>query len=187
MPRDRLTPPFAPIHGQAVETIVDLLSRERLMAIGVNRPDGWPQVTTVGYINEGLNLYFVTGRQSQKLANLEADPRISLAIHSDAAVHGAVGVSMSGHAHEVTDPIEIESLNRKMFNRWPSVSVYCPASHAVAVVRIRPEVICAISAVDGRSRSECFALGTSLIDESERAVAATTPRHIPGRWTEVRQ
>lgn len=175
MPRDHLTQPYPPLHGRAVAAIVDLLSRERLMVIGVNRPDGWPQVSTVGYINEGLNLYFVTGRLSQKLANLEADPRISLAIHTDTDVEGAVGVSMSGHAHEVTDPIEIESLNRKMFNRWPSVSVYCPASHSVAVVRIRPEVICAISAVAGRSQSECFSLGTAWAGEPARVRETTTP------------
>ena len=72
------------------------------------RPDGWPQVTTVGYVNDGLNLYFVTGRESQKLANLKADSRVSLSIHTVAAIEGAVGVSMAGHAHEVTDPAQVE-------------------------------------------------------------------------------
>lgn len=175
MPRDGRTQPPPPIHARAVQTIVDLLSRERLMSIGVNRPDGWPQVTTVGYINEGLNLYFVTARQSQKLANLEMDPRISVAIHTDVTVDGAVGLSMSGHAHEVTDPAEIEVLNRKMFERWPSISVYCPASHSVAVVRIRPEIICAITAVDGVSRSECFSLGGACVDRNARTEPVPPP------------
>ena len=53
MPTSQIYPP---IHGGAVETIESLLTHERLMSIGVNRPDGWPQVTTVGYINDGLNL-----------------------------------------------------------------------------------------------------------------------------------
>lgn len=159
MPIATDTHAYPPIHSHAVETVVSLLTSERLMAIGVNRPDGWPQVTTVGYINEGLNLYFVTARDSQKLANLEADSRISLSIHTEAAVKGAVGVSMSGHAREVIDPTEIERINRLIFQRWPTVSVYCPASHSVAVLRVRPELICAIRAVDGRSRSECFSLG----------------------------
>lgn len=150
--------PYPPINGAAVETVVGLLGSERLMNLGVNRPDGWPQVTTVGYVNEGLILYFVTGRESQKLANLQADSRVSLSIHTVAAVEGAAGVSMSGHAREVTEPAEIERLNRMIFERWPTVSVYCPATSSVAVLQITPQLICAISAIKGRSRSECFSL-----------------------------
>jgi general stress protein 26 len=156
--------PYPPIHGRAVETIESLLAHERLMSIGINRPDGWPQVTTVGYINDGLNLYFVTGRESQKLANLQADGRVSVAIHSSLEAVGAVGVSMAARAMEVTDPIEVERLNRMMFERWPGVSVYCPASSAIAIVRVRPELICAISAVSGRSRTECFSLGDACAE-----------------------
>ena len=48
-----------PIHSRAVAAIVDLLDRERLMTLACNRPDGWPQATTVGYLNDGLNLYFI--------------------------------------------------------------------------------------------------------------------------------
>lgn len=159
---------YPPIHGASVATVIALLVRERLLNLGVNRPDGWPQVTTVGYVNEGLNLYFVTGRESQKLANLQADSRVSLTIHTVAAVEGAVGVSMSGHAHEVTEPAEIERINRMIFERWPTVSVYCPSTSSVAVMRIKPELICAISALEGRSRSECFSLG-----EAARSSVAT--------------
>lgn len=153
------TAAYPPINGAAVETVVGLLARERLMNVGVNRPDGWPQVTTVGYVNDGLNLYFVTGRESQKLANLRTDSRVSLSIHTVAATEGAVGVSMAGHAHEVTDPALVERLDRMIFERWPTVSVYCPAASSVAIMRIKPELICAISAVKGRGRSECFSVG----------------------------
>lgn len=52
-----------------------------------------------------------------------------------------------------------ERLNRMIFERWPAVSVYCPATNSVAIIRIKPELICAISAVKGRSQSECFSLG----------------------------
>lgn len=137
---------YPPIHGKAVETIVSLLAHERLMSLGVNRPDGWPQVTTVGYINDGLNLYFVTGRESQKLANIQADPRVSVSIHSNMDIVGAVGVSMAARAAEVTEPVQIERLNRMMFERWPSVSVYCPATSSVAIIHLKPELICALSA-----------------------------------------
>ena len=150
---------YPPIHGAAVETIAGLLAHERLMSLGVNRPDGWPQVTTVGYINDGLNLYFVTGRESQKLANIQADPRVSVSIHSGMEVGGAVGVSMAARAAEVDDPAEVERLNRMMFERWPAVSVYNPATSSIAIVHLKPELICAISVSAGRSKTECFSIG----------------------------
>lgn len=156
--------PYPPIHGAAVETIARLLEHERLMSVATNRSDGWPQVTTVGYINEGLNLYFVTGRESQKLANLQADPRASVAIHSSIDVGGAVGVSMAARGSEVCDPAEVERLNRLMFARWPQVNVCCPATSSIAIMRLKPELICAISASAGRSQTECFSLGDAAAD-----------------------
>lgn len=149
---------YPPIHGAAVITIVELLDHERLMSLAVNRPDGWPQVTTVGYLNDGLNLYFVTGRESQKLANLEIDPRVSVSIHSSMEAAGAVGVSLAARAIEVTDPLEVDRINRLMAKRWPGVSVYCPATSSVVIMQLKPEVICAISVSEGRSQTECFSL-----------------------------
>ena len=50
--------------------ILELLSEHRIMTIATIRPDGWPQATTVGYANEGLTLYFLCGKDSQKAMNL---------------------------------------------------------------------------------------------------------------------
>jgi nitroimidazol reductase NimA-like FMN-containing flavoprotein (pyridoxamine 5'-phosphate oxidase superfamily) len=39
--------------------ILTLLDQHRIMTVATLRPDGWPQATTVGYVNEGLTLYFL--------------------------------------------------------------------------------------------------------------------------------
>ena len=63
---------------QRVEkTILSLLDEHRIMTVATLRPDGWPQATTVGYVNEGLTLYFLCGLESQKAANLAKDDRVS--------------------------------------------------------------------------------------------------------------
>jgi general stress protein 26 len=148
-----------PISGRAVEAVVALLDAERLMALAVNRPDGWPQVTTVGYVNEGLNLYFVTARDSQKLANLIADPRVAVTIRSEARHGDAVGVSMAGRAGEVTDPGLVERLNRLVIDRYPDIRVFGPGGDSVAVVRVRPEIISPVGVSGGRSEALTFSLG----------------------------
>jgi nitroimidazol reductase NimA-like FMN-containing flavoprotein (pyridoxamine 5'-phosphate oxidase superfamily) len=63
------------------------------MTIATNRPDGWPRATTVGYVNDGLTIYFLCSPQSQKAANLERDNRVSLTID-----------------HDVSDPMAITGL-----------------------------------------------------------------------------
>ncbi len=144
-----------PIHGRAVTAIVDLLNRERLMTLAVNRPDGWPQATTVGYLNDGLNLYFIVARSSQKFANLTLDSRASIAIRSESGV----GLSMGGRVVEVVDPEAVERLNQQVIQRYPDVHVYSPSGDAVAVLHFRPSIISATGVVGGRSDAETFTIG----------------------------
>jgi len=149
-----------PIHSRAVAAIVDLLDRERLMTLACNRPDGWPQATTVGYLNEGLNLYFIVARTSQKFANLEADPRASVAIRFESGGQGdGVGLSMSGRAVEVADPVAVERLNRLVADRYPELHVYCPSADTVAVMHFRPTIISPVGVAHGRSKAETFTVG----------------------------
>ncbi len=148
-----------PIHARAVDAVVALLDAERLMALAVNRPDGWPQVSTVGYVNDGLNVFFVTARDSQKLANIKADPRVSVAIHSASREGEAVGVSMAGRAEEVLDPALIERLNQRVLERYPDLRVFGPGADSVAVVRLRPEIVSPVGVAGGRSRATTFSLG----------------------------
>lgn len=148
-----------PIHGRAVAAIVDLLERERLMTLACNRPDGWPQATTVGYLNEGLNLYFIVARDSQKFANLQADPRASAAIRSQAPSGGGVGLSMAGRVVEVIEPEAVEQLNRRVVERYPDVHVYSPSGGSVAVLHFAPAIISAVGVTGGRSDAETFSVG----------------------------
>ena len=76
--------------------ILTLLDQHRIMTVATLRPDGWPQATTVGYVNEGLVLYFLCGLDSQKAKNLARDDRISLTIdHDTADLMAITGLSMA--------------------------------------------------------------------------------------------
>lgn len=148
-----------PIHGRAVAALAELLDAGSLMALGVNRPDGWPQVTTVGYANEGLTLYFVIARESQKFANLQLDPRVSAAIRVEGAAGDGVGVSLAGRAMEVTDPAEVQRLNDLVLRRYSGARSFNPGSASVAVMRLRPEILAPVAAMDGRSHAQTYAIG----------------------------
>ena len=84
--------------------ILTLLDQHRVMTIATLRPDGWPQATTVGYVNEGLTLYFLCGLDSQKAANLARGDRVSLTIdHDTPDLMAITGLSMAARAQAVVD------------------------------------------------------------------------------------
>jgi hypothetical protein len=48
--------------------ILELLNHHRLITVATNRPDGWPQATTVGYVNDGLTIYFLSSPPTPALS-----------------------------------------------------------------------------------------------------------------------
>ena len=74
---------------QRKHLILDLLEGHRLLALATNRPDGWPHVTSVGYVNDGFLVYCFIASNSQKHTNIRRDDRVSAAISSDALVSRA--------------------------------------------------------------------------------------------------
>ena len=59
------------------------------------RPDGWPQATPVGYVNDGLTSTFMRARQPEG-KEPGADDRISLTIdHDTADLMAITGLSMA--------------------------------------------------------------------------------------------
>ena len=89
------------------EPAIEILDSYRTMAISTLRPDGWPQTTIVGYANQGLTLYFLIFRSSQKLANIRRDKRISIAVGGEPKDLGQLrAVYAAAHATEITDERE---------------------------------------------------------------------------------
>ncbi len=116
--------------------ILMLLDQHRIMTIATIRPDGWPQATTVGYVNEGLTLYFLCGLDSQKAVNLERDDRVSLTIdHDTSDIMAITGLSMAAHAQAVLDRAEADKVLRMLPLKYPEqvslpVSMPTPMTYA---------------------------------------------------------
>jgi hypothetical protein len=124
--------------------ILTLLDQHRIMTIATLRPDGWPQATTVGYVNEGLALYFLCGLESQKAKNLARDNRVSLTIdHDTSDLMAITGLSMAAHAQTVVDPAEAGKILRMLPLKYPGVSLPgpMPTPDEVRIFRLRPTVI----------------------------------------------
>src|SRR5688572_9204804 len=126
------------------QKILALLDQHRIMTIATLRPDGWPQATTVGYVNEGLSLYFLCGLDSQKAANLVRDDRVSLTIdHDTPDLMAITGLSMAAHAQAVVDPAEASKVLRMLPLKYPAqpLPVPMPTPDDVRIFRVTPIVI----------------------------------------------
>ena len=125
--------------------ILMLLDQHRIMTIATLRPDGWPQATTVGYVNEGLTLYFLCGLDSQKAANLARDNRVSLTIdHDTSDLMAITGLSMAAHAQAVLDPDEAARILRLLPLKYPEqdpLPVPMPTPEEIRIFRVTPTVI----------------------------------------------
>ena len=125
--------------------ILALLDQHRIMTVATLRPDGWPQATTVGYVNEGLILYFLCGLDSQKAKNLARDDRISLTIdHDTADLMKITGLSMAAHAHAVDDRAEADKVLRMLPLKYPDappLPMKMPSPDEIRLFRVTPTVI----------------------------------------------
>src|SRR5262249_48701540 len=143
--------------------ILALLDQHRIMSIATLRPDGWPQATTVGYVNEGLTLYFLCGLDSQKAANLARDDRISLTIdHDTPDIMAITGLSMAARAQAVTDPAEaakgLHMLPLKDPEQEVPLPVPMPGPDDIRIFRVTPTVISVLDYTKGFGHADLVAL-----------------------------
>ena len=133
--------------------ILRLLDEHRIMTLATLRPDGWPQATTVGYVSEGMTIYFLCGKDSQKAQNLARDDRVSLTIdHDTPDIMAITGLSMAGHAVAVTDRAEAEKVLGLLPSKYPepsSVPIEMPGPDDVSIFRVKPTVISVLDYAKG--------------------------------------
>ncbi len=162
------------------DIVIDVLNEHRIMSISTNRPDGWPQTTLVGYVNDGFLLYCFVARNSQKYANILRDPRVSIAIGSDVADPRDIkGLSLAAKDGVVADPAEFDYVSALRLKRYPEYATPSPpagansdalriapkpASEKVALLRIAPEIISVVDYSKGFGHSDLITFSERDLD-----------------------
>lgn len=148
-----MTDPHSAADLDTKATILAILEENRIMSLGTVRPDGWPQVTMVGFVHDDLALYFVVARTSQKFANITHDPRVSIAVGRDQPEH-IRGLSIAARAAEVLDLDEVLRLNRSVLERYPHQAMFAPREALSAVMCATPSLISVIDMSKGPGHPE---------------------------------
>ena len=160
------------------DKLMSILEHHGTMALATLRPDGWPQATTVSYMNQGMTLYFLISRTSQKFANITADERVSIAIGSGSAAPTKIeGVSMAARAFELRDEPYRSQMLASLAGRHPGY--FDPGAldmKASALIRAIPEIISIVDFSKGLGHAETITVG------AEQIVNFTANR--PDNWGE---
>jgi hypothetical protein len=140
--------------------ILQILDQHRLMTVATNRPDGWPQATTVGFVNDGLRLYCLCSPQSQKAKNLKRDRRTSLTIdHDTANPMEIIGLSMAAVADPVSDPTEIGKAMGLLGAKFPEyAALSLPKEAEILIFRLSPHVISVLDYSKGFGHADLVTL-----------------------------
>ncbi len=96
--------------------------RKSLQVATLNR-DGSPHLTTLWFAVMDGDIVFETYTKSQKILNLQRDPRISVLVEDGDRYDQLRGVTLSGKAELVTDPEKVHALALEVMSRnTPGVS-----------------------------------------------------------------
>jgi general stress protein 26 len=177
--------------------VIRLLNEHRVMTIATNRPDGWPQATMVGYVNDGFLIYCFVARNSQKYANILRDPRVSIAIGSDAPQPLDIkGISLAGKASVVEDESELSHAAALRLKRYLEYAALPPSvvgdgnlqrlasqlpSSGVVLLRIAPEIFSVLDYSRGFGHSDLVTFSERDLDLTYAELGSPLGRPCSGK------
>ena len=99
------------------DEVETLLAENLKVQVASNGPDGVPHLTTLFYIVRDGRIAFWTYARSQKIRNLERDPRVSALVEDGTDYFELRGVSIKGKAEIVRDYDAIYSIGSAVATR----------------------------------------------------------------------
>jgi general stress protein 26 len=138
--------------------ILDIIGSRNDLTLATLRPDGFPQANTLSYAADGFTLYFGTGRESEKVKNIQHCSKVSLTIDVPYADWNEIrGLSMGALAQVLPDD-SAESVHamRVLTKKFPAVWDMPPPVEPASIVfvKIVPKVISVLDYRKGFGHTE---------------------------------
>ena len=100
-----------------------LLEKERTMTCATLGRDGWPHVIALWYVVRDGTCWAWTYAKSQKVRNLERDPRCTLQVETGSAYHELRGAMLKCRAVLHRDPAAVEEFGAALRERYGGAEV----------------------------------------------------------------
>jgi PPOX class probable F420-dependent enzyme len=96
----------------------ELISTERIVVVASAGPRGWPHVMPLWYVPLDGEIWIWTYAKSQKVKNLERDPRATLLIEAGVEYGELRGVQIEAEAELIRDTDEIVEFAKQLTVRY---------------------------------------------------------------------
>jgi PPOX class probable F420-dependent enzyme len=96
----------------------ELLSSQRVVVVSSNGPRGWPHAMPMWYVVRDGEIWVWTYAKSQKVRNLERDPRATLLIETGHEYGELRGVQIEAEAELIHDPERVVDYAKEMTVRY---------------------------------------------------------------------
>jgi PPOX class probable F420-dependent enzyme len=96
----------------------ELLESERVVVVSSNGPRGWPHSMPMWYVVRDGEIWVWTYAKSQKVRNLERDPRATLLIETGHEYSDLRGVQIEAVAELIRDPERVVAYAKEMTIRY---------------------------------------------------------------------
>ena len=100
------------------EEITAFLHDQRVMTLATLGRDGWPHLMPLWYVVRAGGLWAWTYGKSQKVRNLERDPRCTLQVEAGEAYHELRGVMFRARAHLHHDEETVVGIGAELTRRY---------------------------------------------------------------------
>ena len=100
------------------EEVDDFLAEQRVVVCATNGRDGFPHLMPLWYVLRGGEVWAWTFAKSQKVRNLERDPRATLQVEAGEQYQELRGVMLKCDAEVVRDTGAVRDLGLEIFARY---------------------------------------------------------------------
>jgi PPOX class probable F420-dependent enzyme len=108
------------------------VAEQRVVICATNGPRGWPHLMPLWYVVRGEDIWAWTYAKSQKVRNLERDPRATLQIEAGDTYDQLRGVMIEAQVELHRDPEAVAGLGKELLARYSGGTVTAEIEPAVA-------------------------------------------------------
>ena len=100
------------------EEQLELLESERVVTVATHGPRGWPHVMPLWYVVRDGEIWVWTYAKSQKVRNLERDPRATLLVETGHEYQELRGVQIEAEAELIRDSERVAEFGKGLAVRY---------------------------------------------------------------------
>lgn len=108
------------------EELAGFLDEQRTVVVATNGRDGWPHLMPLWYVVRDGELWSWTYAKSQKVKNLERDPRVTLQVEAGEEYHLLRGVMVKARTVLHRDLETVAAFGVELFERYTGASSLPP-------------------------------------------------------------